>query len=314
MKIQQIKNNFLNSKISKETFIHQMYELHLNFKDYAQNISKTEISKIEIEDNKVIFTTRKTKNHIGGAKFIVDFLDKRTTPLEAFNFDIYESDDANLIFNIGENNQVIIDIGANIGWYSIHLAQKFQQSKIYAFEPIPDTYNQLISNAKLNNLNNVVFNNIALSDNDGETNFYYNPHQKGASSIKNIIVNEHIQNLTIKTQTLDSYIANNNIDKIDFIKCDVEGAELLVFKGGLHSLKKYKPIIFSEMLRKWAAKFNYHPNDIINLLAEIGYACYIFNNNNLEQIKLVDESTIATNYIFLDPIIHAEKLTKLNKI
>lgn len=61
---------------------------------------------------------------------------------------------------------------------------------------------------------------------------------------------------------MDDWNKENNIYP-DFIKCDVEGAELLVLKGGEETLKSKKPVIFIELIRKWAQKFNYHPNEVI---------------------------------------------------
>jgi hypothetical protein len=72
-----------------------------------------------------------------------------------------------------------------------------------------------------------------------------------------------------------SFVAKNNA-KVDFIKCDVEGAELFVYQGAKATLMQQKPIVFTEMLRKWAAKFDYHPNDIIALFDELDIAVLSF--------------------------------------
>ena len=90
---------------------------------------------------------------------------------------------------------------------------------------------------------------------------------------------------------------------VDFIKCDVEGAELLVFKGGLNTIKRDKPIIFSEILRKWSAMFNYDPNEIFDLFKSEGYLAFTVNTNVLLPFCRMDESTVETNFFFL----HAEK-------
>ena len=57
-------------------------------------------------------------------------------------------------------------------------------------------------------------------------------------------------------------------ESIDFIKCDVEGNELSVIQGGEKLIKSHKPIILLELLRKWSARFNFHPNEVIELLRE----------------------------------------------
>ena len=118
-----------------------------------------------------------------------------------------------------------------------------------------------------------------------------------------------IKKLDCTTDTIDLYVIKNNIKKIDFIKCDVEGSELFVFQGGIESIKKYSPVIFTEMLRKWALKFNYHPNDIINLFKNIGYNCYYSSSGSLKPIDIVTEDTIPTNFFFLHPDVHANLIS-----
>lgn len=115
-----------------------------------------------------------------------------------------------------------------------------------------------------------------------------------------------------KTETLDSYISRIKVNKLDFIKCDVEGAELLCFKGGINTIKQYKPIICTEMLRKWAAKFNYHPNNIIVLLKDIGYSCFkLINATKIEEIFLITNETKDTNFIFLHKNKHKKHIENL---
>jgi hypothetical protein len=64
------------------------------------------------------------------------------------------------------------------------------------------------------------------------------------------------------------------------------------------------------MLRKWAAKFNYHPNDIIDLFKSIGYKCFYSSNGKLKGIDFISEDTIPTNFFFLQPNAHADLIMK----
>jgi hypothetical protein len=70
------------------------------------------------------------------------------------------------------------------------------------------------------------------------------------------------------------------------------------------------------MLRKWSAKFNYHPNDIIELLNSIGYLCFTIREKNLKEFHLMDENTLDTNFIFLHKENHANQIKDkiINKI
>src|SRR5262249_23837472 len=99
----------------------------------------------------------------------------------------------------------------------------------------------------------------------------------------------------------------------DFIKMDVEGAELMVIRGGRETINRAKPKIFAEMLRKHAATFHYHPNDIIDFLATEGYRCFTARAGRVEEFLRMDEETIETNFVFLHADRHATSISQLLK-
>jgi hypothetical protein len=119
----------------------------------------------------------------------------------------------------------------------------------------------------------------------------------------NLRETENFIKVKCSVKRLDDVFPSLGVNRLDFIKCDVEGSELLVFQGGYETIKKYKPMIFSEMLRKWASKFNYHPNKIISSLKDLGYRCFIIRNGQLNEFFKMDDKTLETNFLFL----HAEK-------
>ena len=306
MGIKEIKAGFKSGEINKGDFINQMHGFHKVLFDFSENLKHSEIAKIEISDDNVLFTTRSTDYHPGGCKFYVDVIDKRVTPVDTFNFDVYEKQDSEMLFKLLQDGDTIFDIGANIGWYSCHMAKKLPMAKIYSFEPIPETFEKLNKNITINDITNVVLNNIAFSSKRETLTFYYSPLVTGASSSQNITENEHMSKLECAADTLDNYMAVNNIEKLDFIKCDVEGAEYFVFQGGSKTFVEHKPIVFTEMLRKWAAKFGYSPNDIITYFTNFGYKCFVSDAGKLRQFGTVTDETQETNYFFLHDIKHQE--------
>jgi FkbM family methyltransferase len=313
MKLQKIKDQYSDKKISKAEFIDAMYGIHSVLPDYSNFLKKSGISAIEILDDKIIFTSRETHYHKGGLKFYCDIEDKRTTPLEAFNFGSYEAEDSEMLYKLLEKDYTVFDVGGNIGWYTNHMAALLTHGRVYSFEPIPETFTKLTNNVKLNQFPNIELYNIALSDKIGALTFYYSPFMSGASSSQNITENNNAVLVECKTNTIDQFVNDNSIQQIDFIKCDVEGAELFVFKGGLQTIARDKPIVFSEMLRKWAAKFGYHPNDIIALFTEKGYSSYVIKDGFLAKLELVDESTEETNFFFLHNEKHSSKIATFCK-
>lgn len=301
-KIKKYRLDFENHLLNKQEYIDNMYEFHQNLFDYSDFLNKTSISKIEILDTNVIMTFRDSN-----VKMICVKGDKRIACIDSFNFLSYEEEELSMQYKIIEKNDVVFDIGGNYGWYSIHIAKKFPLSEIYSFEPVPNTFAILKENISINNIKNIKVVNMGLSNEVGEFTFYCDPNLTVNASLNNVSDNSNAIEVICKVDIFDNFVKKNNITKIDFIKCDIEGAELFALIGAKKSINNYKPKIFVEMLRKWALKFGYHPNDIIFFLKELGYKCFIINKGSLEEIIEVTDLTVETNFVFL----HNEKHSKL---
>ncbi|MFA6312425.1 MAG: FkbM family methyltransferase [Sterolibacterium sp.] len=293
---------FKQGTIDKPTFIRNMYEEHhAALFDYAEYLPKTNVKKIEIEDGRVIMTSRDRGIRIACAPG-----DFRIAPIETLNFFDYEKDDSAMMENLIADGDNVFDVGANIGWYSINIAVSRRATKVYCFEPIPKTYAHLEDNLALNPVQNVAAHNFGFSNQAGEFSFYYYPEGSGNASAANVTGRTDVQTVQCKVRTLDDYAAETGI-RVDFIKCDVEGAELLVFQGGIKTITRDKPVVFSEILRKWSAKFNYSPNSIFDLFSNLGYRSFTANSQGMAAFDQMDEQTVETNFFFL----HTEKHRKL---
>lgn len=302
MGIKELKKSFENGQIPKQDYIVQMHNCHKALFDYAVFIPTTDIEKIEITDNQVIMTSREH-----GVKMICDPLDRRIAPIETLNFDYYEKTDSDMIIRLAKGCKNIFDIGGNFGWYSLLLAKGCPEVELFTFEPVPRTFGYLQNNIALNGLNNIQLYNFGFSDAEQELNFFYYPEGSGNASIANLSDTDNVQSVTCRVKKLDDFV-NEHGCRIDFIKCDVEGAELLVFKGGEESIRRDKPIVFAELLRKWSAKFNYHPNDVIELFRSCGYRCFTSHEDRLVEFDVMDDQTLETNFFFLHGEKHSDKI------
>ena len=104
---------------------------------------------------------------------------------------------------------------------------------------------------------------------------------------------------TLPVKKLDDFCQAHGVLP-DVLKCDVEGAELLVFRGGQEVLAAAKPVIFVELLRKWTKKFNYHPRDKTQILAQMGFECYaIGDSGSFDKVAAMDDNVMETNFLFL---------------
>lgn len=297
--MQELKRDLQLDKISKPEYIKKMHRIHERLFEYAEFIKDTDIASIQITDNGVMMTSRKS-----GIKMLCDEDDERQTPVEILNFGEYETEEMDFILNyIRKNNCkdfTFVDIGGNIGWYSVNIAKAFPDIRIYTFEPIPRTYSYLQENLRLNRIGNVVANNLGIADEDKELTFYYYREGSGNASLSNLSERDDTEKVKVRVTRLDDFVKKNKIP-VHFIKCDVEGAELFVFRGAANTLKKYKPVVLTEMLRKWAAKFNYHPNDLILFFRKLGYECFTISGKHLKPFIKMDEYTLETNFIFIHP-------------
>jgi FkbM family methyltransferase len=294
---------FLENKISKVEFIDFMYNIHQTLFEYSDEIKNTSISKIEILDNKVIMTFRDS-----GVKLLCIPGDKRIACLDAINFKSYEEEELMMQYKLIQDNDVVIDIGGNYGWYCLHIAKKFPNSKVYTFEPIPNTYNNLQFNINLNKIINIIPINSGLSDNIGEFTFFCDPNLTVNASLNNVNDNPNAIKIVCNVDVLDNFVKERGINKVDFIKCDIEGAEIFALKGSINIIQEQKPKLFVEMLRKWTKKFDYHPNEIIDLLKNIGYGCFVITEGCLlNEVFEINENTVETNFVFL----HKEKHNSL---
>ena len=296
--LRRLLNQFKKGSLSKASYIRKMHDIHRILWDYSDFIQDKNISFIKISKDQVSFTTQ---NGIG---IICDLDDQRATPIEILNFYDYESDQLRMMRKFLNPRSIILDIGANIGWYSLNLSKYVPAGRIIAFEPIAKTFELLKKNIRLNGVTNVELRNIGLSDKKGTFEFYYNPRLTGAASLRDLGIGAGKKKIRCKVKRLDD-IADTLPSRIDFIKCDVEGAELFVIRGALDILKKTKPVLFLEMLRKWSAKFGYHPNDMIDLLKTVDYGCYLVKSNRLFRISKVTNKTKETNFYFLNNKKHA---------
>jgi FkbM family methyltransferase len=302
MSLLESKRNYQSGTIEKGQYINEMYHFHDLLFQYCQLQKATDIKEITLTEDGIVFTSRKLN-----VKIFSDKADKRAAPFEILNFDVYEKIDSQMVFRLIEPDFNILDIGANIGWYSLNIAKLYPKTKITSFEPIPSTFVSLKKNIEINDVDNIQIYNFGLSNEEKSLKFYLQPDMSVSASATNITGSNNIAEITCNVKRLDDFI--KEIDsKIDFIKCDVEGAELFVFQGGIRTIQVNTPIIFTEMLRKWSAKFNYHPNEIISLLGEFGYLCFAVNKERLIEIPLMDENTIETNFFFLHSEKHADKI------
>jgi FkbM family methyltransferase len=304
MKINELKNAFLAGDVKKPDYIKDAYSnFHNVLFEYAENLKNTDIKEISIDSNGVVFTVRST-----GVKVKCQHGDHRSPPFETFNFADFEPKESKMMHKLFEGCEAFYDIGANIGWHSLNLSAKFRDAMFYCFEPIPSTYNHLLSNIKLNAFENITTFNLALSNSNSSKNYYFYEACSGNASAVDLTGREDVSTVECPQATLDAFLSEGKVPPPDFIKCDVEGAELFVFEGALETLKAHPPIVMAEILRKWSAKYGYNPNQIFDLFFSLGYHAFTSDGYQLIPFEYMNEHTVETNFFFLHSENHKNKI------
>lgn len=298
MKPDELRAAYRSGTIDKKAYIEQMSDLHGQLFAYSRLILDSRVAAVRILPGEVRVTMDWPPIELS-----IPEGEKRAAPVEALNFGDYEADEFALVERIVGQlptpKPLLIDVGGNVGYYSIGLAKLHPRLRIWAFEPVPGTAAQFEANARLNACGSIELHQVALSDHDGEVTLHVHPAYCVAASEANILESSETVPVVCSRMKLDTFMAKVPGARVDFIKCDVEGGEFAVFRGAETVLRRDQPVVFAEMLRKWSAKFGYHPNDMIAWFAALGYECHAIANGTARQIGMVEDSTLETNFIFL---------------
>ena len=160
----------------------------------------------------------------------------------------WEEHQHNIIDKYVKDSYYCVEVGCHIGTISVKLSKSCK--KLYCFEPLITSFNLLKENLELNNCNNVIIHNKGLSNENKQGYLdFISPNNPGGTGIlcDSQNINSNVINLTnkypIELITLDSF----NIDKLDYLKIDVEGYENNVINGAFKTIKKCKPLIVMEI-------------------------------------------------------------------
>ena len=165
---------------------------------------------------------------------------------------------------------VCIDAGANFGWYTSLMASCANAREVHAFEPTPRSFFELQRNHELmGSPANVVLNNLALGDSKGivQIHLFEGLGTGNASlSAKEDVVSEVFD---CEMVTLNEYLEKREIEIVDFVKVDIEGAELMFLRGADKLFDQPVPPIFLiEMAAEQTRNFGYGPNDLVRFISD----------------------------------------------
>lgn len=196
-----------------------------------------------------------------------------------------------IIKNNKEANEisVIIDIGANKGWFTVLFGKLAEDGTVYAFEPVKSAFNELKRNIHLNDLKNTQLYNMALSNYIGfgnmEIPFNHSPLAYLIEDTENCSYKTHVT-------TLDSFIQEMHIPKIDLIKIDAEGSEYNIILGAQKLLSSEQaPVLILEAYDKCLSRYGTNTSTLIEFLKSKNYCVF-----DIETMEEYNETNRISEY------------------
>lgn len=176
---------------------------------------------------------------------------------------------------------VILDVGANIGVTAIRMSAAVGSGgKIYAFEPDPANFSRCAHHVTTNSMTNIEIFQLGLGEISGELVLGFGkPDHCGTKRI----VPSGSNGQRIHVTTIDEFVSEKAISRLDLIKIDVEGFEYSVLRGASDTLSKYRPTLFLELDDSLLGDQGASPAQLLSLLDDLGYL--VFHSESKQSIE-----------------------------
>jgi FkbM family methyltransferase len=190
------------------------------------------------------------------------------------------------LYALLNKGDVVLDVGANIGEVCFNMAKVVGSSgAIHSFEPEPFIFSKLLENYNLNSFDNIHLNNIALGEIESEAMLAAQvDDNRGGTRIQSGMA----KGVKVKVLTIDKYVSDIELHKLNLIKIDVEGFELKVLKGAEGTLRRFKPMLFIELNDDNLHHQNDSASALISYLYQVGYKNIQHAENKTRISKLTD--------------------------
>lgn len=241
--------------------------------------------------------------------------------LRAFN---RGSSEKRLFLTTIQRGDVVFDVGANEGYFTLLFFDIVGAGgRVHAFEPIPPTFERLARRIRQEAASeNVRLFNGACSDQEGVATMVVPGDDPAQASLATQQAGEWARSTartahTVQTIRLDEYVADNRCSRINVLKCDAEGAELLVLRGMGAALTQLRPLLSLEVNQAWTPAFNYEPIDLVRWLATSGYDLMFALQDRLRPVSPEQAARLAAedaglNLLCASRSVHSERLARID--
>ena len=195
----------------------------------------------------------------------------------------FESTTSELVKKLLKPGDAVVDVGANIGYFSLLFAYCVGQTgHVYAFEPVPALVEKLRTNISLNHFEQITVNNFALSDHEEIARFYTGPaDNSGLSSLRE--PRQSRGSFEVQLRPFDTLMLEQDTP-ISLVKIDVEGAELQVLQGMENMLRRSRPSCLVEITDAFLREMGGSSSALLAFFEQLGYVCYMIGDKKLSLI------------------------------
>lgn len=200
---------------------------------------------------------------------------------------VFEPTETMLFQHLARGSRVILDVGANIGYFTLLAARSVGEAgRVVAIEPDARNADLLGGSVARNGYPNVDIERVAIGKAPGEALIFHDRRNRGGTSLFASNVAEPLGSELVRVTTLDALVAEKGLERVDLIKIDVQGAECLVLEGAGATLDRWHPSVLFEYWPKGLRGSGRGEGQVLALLRELGYEIAIVD---------VDPTTAATD-------------------
>jgi FkbM family methyltransferase len=203
------------------------------------------------------------------------------------------------------DDSVVLDIGANFGYYSLCLGSQIQGAgHVFAFEPCEATFSRLRTNIALNHLQGKIEAlPYGLSDKPGKAFLDETAGNSGAATLS-----DRANGVSVTLDTLDNFCVKQGLRRVDLVKIDVEGSEFQVIQGARKTLAQYRPVLMIEFNEDALQRAGTSVEQLQNALADLDYRLFIAERNGLSPFRLHSKGPTVLNVFCLPSEVQSSRL------
>ncbi len=219
--------------------------------------------------------------------------------------DFEDSPGMRVISSFVKSGDICVDIGASYGRFAYDLALAASPGPVHAVEPTPLSAAALRRIASRSGIDNLSVHELAIGGAEGKETMLVPGRVNQRAFLQPAAPEESpfdigdADHVEVRVTTLDRFVEAEGLLRLDFMKCDVEGAELEIFRGGSSTLRRFTPVIWCEIEDRHTRKYGHTAQDVFDYVRGLGYAPHVLSGEWSPQP--IDSPTPTVNDYLLLP-------------